>query len=105
MRGESLAAPGLIDLEVLSVLRRQAQAGHLVERRARLALTDLVALPLRRVHHRVLLERCWELRANLTAYDASYVALAELLEVALITADERLARAPGPRCDIQTLEV
>ncbi len=63
-------------------------------------MSDLVALPLRRVSHRVLLARCWELRDNRTVYDASYVALAEQLEATLVTADTRLAGAPGLRCEI-----
>lgn len=63
-------------------------------------MSDLVALPLRRVSHRALLARCWELRDNLTVYDASYAALAEQLETILVTADSRLAGAPGLRCKI-----
>lgn len=105
LRGESLVAPELIDLEVASVLRRLARAGHVEERRAELALADLVTMRFRRVSHPRLLDRCWELRANFTPYDASYVALAEMLELTLVTADGRLARAPGPRCEIETLKV
>jgi predicted nucleic acid-binding protein len=56
-----------------------------------------------RAPHRHLLRRCWELRDNLTVYDAAYTALAELLQTTLLTADKRLARAPGPHCDIETL--
>ena len=103
LRGHSLAAPELIDLETTSVIRRQLHAGHLDARRAQLALTDLVELPLRRTPHRPLLARCWELRQNLTVYDAAYVALAELLDVALLTADARLANAPGLRCQLDLL--
>ena len=101
LRGQRLAAPELVDLEVASVLRRASREGRLDERRARQALEDLAAIPLVRASHRPLLERIWELRENLTAYDAAYVALAETLEVALLTADERLRRAPGPRCEIE----
>ena len=72
-------------------------------RRAALALADLAALPLRRTPHRPLLARCWELRDDLTIYDASYVALAEALDVTLLTGDRRLARATGPRCLIEVL--
>ncbi len=100
LRGEHLAAPELVDLEVSSVLRRLLLVGRLPLRRAELALSDLVALPLRRVSHRVLLARCWDLRDNLTAYDAAYVALAEQLDTTLVTADTRLAGAPGLRCEI-----
>jgi predicted nucleic acid-binding protein len=103
LRGESLAAPELVDPEVVSVLRRRHADGHLDERRAAQALSDLVDLPLRRVSHRFLLRRCWELRDNLTIYDATYVALAELLRVPLVTADRRLSRAPGVRCSVEVL--
>ncbi len=103
LRGQSLMAPELVDLETTSVIRRQFQAGHLDLRRAGLALTDLVQMPLRRASHLPLLERCWELRENLTVYDAAYVALAEVLDVVLVTADARLAKAPGPQCEIELL--
>lgn len=103
LRGEQLTAPGLIDLEVASVWRRQIRDGAIDARRAVLALADLAALPLRRAPHQPLLARCWELRDNLTIYDASYVALAEALEVTLLTGDGRLARATGPRCPIEVL--
>ncbi len=103
LSGETLVAPELVDLESTSVIRRRLLAGHLDARRARLALIDLVELPLRRAPHRPLLARCWELRDNLTVYDAAYVALAELLDVVLVTADARLATAPGPRCQVELL--
>ena len=72
-------------------------------RRADLALVDLVAMPLRRAPHQPLLTRAWELRANLTIYDAAYVALAEALQVSLLASDRRLARAAGPRCHLEVL--
>lgn len=97
--GEDLAAPEIIDLEVLSVWRRTLTD----ERRAALALADLDEMPLRRAPHLPLLSRCWELRHNLTPYDAAYVALAEVLEAPLLTADRRLARASGRRCEVETL--
>jgi predicted nucleic acid-binding protein len=100
---ESLAAPELIDLEVTSVLRQLFLGGRLLGRRAELAMSDLGALPLRRVSHRPLLSRCWSLRENLTVYDASYVALAEQLETILVTADARLSRAPGIRCAVEVM--
>lgn len=103
LRGESLSAPELIDLEVASALRRQSAAGLLDDRRAASALSDLIELPMRRVPHRHLLARCWELRDNLTVYDASYVALAEALELPLVTADRRLARAAGIGCAVEVL--
>lgn len=104
LRGERLAAPYLLDLEVTSAWRRLVAAGELDERRARLALADLQGLRVERVRHGSLLDRCWELRGNLTVYDAAYVALAELLEVILVTADAKLAKAPGSRCPIEVLQ-
>ena len=104
LRGHALAAPELIDLEVTSVWRRQVMAGQLEARRADLALADLLALPLQRIPHRHLLTRCWELRQNLTPYDAAYVALAELLDAVLVTGDKRLSRSPGLRCRIQVID-
>jgi predicted nucleic acid-binding protein len=103
LRGEQLAAPELIDLEVTSVLRGRLAGGHLDVRRAELALADLIDVPVQRAPHRPLLTRCWELRPNLTVYDAAYVALAEALETDLLTADSRLAKAPGARCHIEVL--
>jgi len=103
LRGEDLASPELVDLEVASVLRKQLAAGTVDDRRAQLALQDLADLPLRRASHRPLVARCWELRENLTVYDASYVALAEALEVPLLTADARIARAPALKCLIEVM--
>lgn len=103
LRGEDLFAPELLDLEVASVLRRQLMSGAIDARRAGLALTDLMAMPIQRAPHLALLGRAWELRENLTIYDAAYVALAEALQVHLLTGDKRLARAPGPRCHIEVL--
>lgn len=103
LRGEQLAAPELIDLEVVSVLRRADRTGRLDDRRSGQVLTDLAALPLRRVPHLPLLFRIWELRDNLTAYDAAYVALAEALDALLLTADGPLGRASGVRCEVEVL--
>lgn len=103
LRGQGLIAPELIDLEVASVFRRQLLLGDLDPRRVDLALTDLIDLPLRRVPHRRLLDRCWELRQDLTVYDAAYVALAELLDLVLVTSDVRLSKAPGLRCQVEVL--
>ena len=104
LHGEELAAPELIDPEVLSVLRRYVAAGLTTAQRGEEAMADLIDLPLRRASHRPLLRRCWELRHNLTSYDACYVALAETLDVPLLTADGRLADAPGLRCAVELLE-
>jgi predicted nucleic acid-binding protein len=101
LRGEELAAPELLDVEVASVLRRQVRLGAAAPRRAELALVDLAAAPVARAPHQPLLARCWELRDNLTIYDATYVALAEALGVDFLTGDVRLANATGPRCHIE----
>lgn len=103
LRGEVLAAPDLVDVETVSVLRRRWLAGTLGARRFRSAVDDLADLPILRHPASPLMHRAYELRANLTAYDAAYVALAEGLDCALVTADARLARSPGPRCEIRLL--
>ena len=96
-------APELFDLEVVAVIRKALLAGVLDERRAAMAVVDLADLELERMSHRTLLTRIWELRPTVTPYDAAYVALAEMAEATLVTADRRLARAPGPRCRIEYL--
>lgn len=103
LRGERLVAPEIVDLEVVSVVRRALSLGHLDLRRAAFALDDLAHLALRRVAHAPLLHRVWDLRDSLTPYDAAYVALAEVLQAPLLTADGRLARAPGLRCSVELL--
>jgi predicted nucleic acid-binding protein len=103
LAGEVIAAPEVLDLEVLSVLRRLVAAGDMPERRASLAVEDLARLPLRRAPHTPLLARCWELRGKVTSYDAAYVALAEALGCILLTADTRLAAAPGPHCVVEVV--
>ena len=103
LRGERIIAPELLDVEVVSAWRRHEADDLLDERRASLARSDLRDLPVERVSHRLLMERCWELRANVTTYDAVFVALAELLDAPLVTADRKLANAPGPRCRIEVI--
>ena len=98
-----LHAPHLLDAEVLSALRGQALAGLLGNRRAGQALADLVALPIARYPHLPFASRVWELRESVTAYDALYVALAEALDAPLLTADARLSRAAGPRCEVELM--
>jgi predicted nucleic acid-binding protein len=100
---EELAVPELMDLEVASALRQLVTRGDLDVSRARRALADLAAMPAKRFSHGPLLNRIWELRENVTPYDAAYVALAEDLGATLVTADARLGRAPGPRCAIEVL--
>jgi predicted nucleic acid-binding protein len=92
--GESLHAPHLLDVEVAQVLRRYTAAGELTPERGREALMDLVDFPVHRYPHDVLLPRIWELRHNVTTYDAAYVALAETLAAPLVTCDARLGAAP-----------
>ncbi len=101
--GERLFAPELVDLEVASAWRRSALARRLGGTLAREALADLAALPLARAPHHPFMSRIWELRENLTPYDAAYVALSEGLETTLLTADRRLTRAPGVHCEIELL--
>ena len=98
---QTLHAPHLIDVEVAQVVRRYAAAGELDAERGREALADLADLPLLRYPHDLLLPRIWELRHNLTAYDAAYVALAEALGAPLLTRDRRLAAAPGHHAQVE----
>jgi predicted nucleic acid-binding protein len=100
---QTLHAPQLIDLEIAQVLRRYVATGEVEEARAGEALQDLSDLDLTRYAHDVLLPRIWELRRNLTAYDAAYLALAEALEATLLTRDERLLRVPGVRARVETV--
>lgn len=86
-----------------SVWRRSVRRGELTLRRAGLALADLAALPVSRARHQRLVARCWELRDNLTIYDAAYVALAEALGVMLVTADRRMAGAARIKCKVDVL--
>jgi predicted nucleic acid-binding protein len=92
-RRQMLHAPHLLDIEVAHVIRRYAAIGDMEGERGRAALAILADLPLRRYPHDFLLQRVWELRNNFTAYDAVYVALAEALDVPLLTRDRRLAAA------------
>lgn len=100
---ESLHGPHLLDVEVTQVMRRLAANGEISGERGRMALTDLADFPLHRYPHDFLLQRIWDLRTNLTAYDAVYVALAEALNAPLITRDRRLARAPGHRVPVEVM--
>ena len=98
-----LAAPDLVDVEATAVLRRRWLAGTITDERFGQAVDDLADIPVARFPVLGLLRRAFELRANVTAYDACYVALAEALDWPLCTADERLAHASGPRCAMQLI--
>ncbi len=101
--GDSLHAPHLLDVEVAQVIRRYVVRGTIGAARGGEMIDDLLAFPMQRYPHDVLLQRVYELRDNLTAYDAVYVALAEALAAPLITRDTRLARAPGHRAHVELL--
>lgn len=98
-----LWAPHLVDAEVGHVLRRGVRNGGIEAEAARQALEELSLMPVRRARHRPLIPRAWELRDNLSFYDALYVALAEILEQPLLTFDARLARASGIRAEVEVL--
>ena len=97
------AAPSVIDVEVVSVIRRDQLLGRLDVTAATQAVQDLRDWPGERFGHQPLLERVWELRGSLRTWDAFYVALAEVMQATLVTSDSRLARAPGPRCVIDVV--
>lgn len=100
---QTLHAPHLLDLEVAQVLRRYATVGDIEADRGSEALVDLADLPVTRYPHDLFLPRIWQLRHNLTAYDAVYVALAETLSAPLLTRDARLASASGHRAVIEVV--
>ena len=103
LRGQTVVGPDLLRVEVASVLRRHVARGSLTPRQADAAVDDLLALPIVVYPTAPLLPRVWELRSNVTAYDGCYVALAEAVGCPLITADRRLANAPGLRCTLEVL--
>lgn len=98
---QTLLAPHLLDVEVAHALRRYAARGEVDARRGRMALADLADFPLIRYPHFPLLSRIWELRHNLTAYDAVYIALAEALDAPLVTRDQRLAAASSHHARVE----
>ena len=97
-----LAAPDLMPYEVANVLRRATARGELSDDVARLAHADLLDLTVELVGYEAVAGRAWELQRTVTVYDASYVALAEAWQAPLATLDQRLSRAPGPRCRFLT---
>jgi predicted nucleic acid-binding protein len=102
---ERLHAPHLIDVEVTQVMRRLVQAKEITVARADTALRDFGGLVIERHAHRPLIRRVWGLRASLSAYDATYVALAEALAAPMLTCDEKLARAHGHKAKVEVVPV
>jgi len=100
---QTLHAPHLLDVEVTQTFRRYVAAGDLVLSRAEEALQDLADLRVSRYPHVLFLRRVWELRGNLTAYDALYVALAETLDATLVTCDRKIASAPGHYARVEVI--
>lgn len=98
--GQTIHAPHLMDVEVMQVLRRYARTNSIRAQRAQEALDDYSAMPITRYPHTVLLPRMWELRHNLTAYDAAYISLAEALDAPLVTCDRALASVTGHRAKV-----
>jgi predicted nucleic acid-binding protein len=99
--GETLHAPHLLDIEIVQVVRRFTIAAEIEAERAQSALDDFIALPIWRHPHGLLLPRVWALRDNFTAYDAAYVALAEVLDATLLTHDRRLAAAARRHAQVE----
>lgn len=102
LSGAALSAPSLITFEAANIIRRQELAGVVSADQAAQAHVDLLELTVEHWPYELLSRRAWELRQNLSIYDCSYVALAELMNTALVTLDKRIARAPGLRCVVAT---
>jgi len=100
-----LHTPHLIDVEIVSALRRLNRRGLVSDEGARVVLDDVADMPLRRYPHELLRARMWELRHNVTASDATYIALAESLDLPLVTTDHRLAGASGHRAVVESYVV
>jgi len=98
-----LAAPDLVDVETVAVLRKQWLTKKLTARRFRISIADLTDFAIVRYPTLPFMARAYELRSNVSSYDAAYVALAETLDCPLLTADRRLANASGPRCEIRVV--
>ncbi len=105
IEGALLIAPELVDVEVLSVLRRAVLQRRLEEHRALLALEDLREWQIDRVSHTALLKQAWQYRNNVSAYDAFYVAAAHVFDASLLTADGPLSRAPALGVVIQNIKL
>jgi predicted nucleic acid-binding protein len=104
LRGADLAAPSLVGYEVANIIRRHELSGDVSRDQAVQAHVDLLDLAIEHWPYELLAPRAWELRANLSIYHASYVALAELVDATLVTLDRGIERAAGPRCAIATPE-
>ena len=98
---ETVHVPHLLDVELLHALRGLVLRGVVSRTRSEQVRTDFADLKLSRYSHVAFLDRIWDLKDNLTAYDATYVALAETLNAPLVTTDARLARAPGIRAEVE----
>jgi len=103
MLGDEAHAPHLLDVEVLSAFRRSVLARRLSSPAARVLVLAVRELPVVRHGHDLLLDRSWERRDSVTAYDGVYVALAEVLGATLVTGDRRLSRAPGVLCTVSVV--
>lgn len=103
LTGAELAAPSLVEFESANIIRRHELAGLVSSDQAAQAHADLLDLAIEQWPYEILAPRVWQLRENLSCYDASYVALAELTGATLVTLDQRIGRAPGLRCTIATL--
>jgi predicted nucleic acid-binding protein len=97
-------ATNLVDVETVAALRKLWLAGALTAHQFRAAIDDLADVPLTRYPAASMMRRAYALRANVTAYDAAYVGLAEMLECPLVTVDERLASATGPKCSFHVVQ-
>jgi predicted nucleic acid-binding protein len=102
LAGADLAAPSLVAYETANIIRRQELAGLVSADQAAQAHADLLDLAIEHWPYELLATRVWGLRRNLSSYDASYVALAEVIDATLLTLDKRIARAPGVRCEVAT---
>ena len=101
--GDALFAPAHVDAEVVSALRGMSRSNPTLIEVVPRALHHLAGFPIRRVALAPLMQRMWDLRDNVTPYDAAYVALAERLDAILLTGDTNLARAAGPRCQFELI--